>query len=77
MSLTDRFHIPKLAFAQSFDQASARKALRKLGVFAVAVTVVAALALIFAAGHPIISIWAALALVGWLFVAGAAIASGN
>ena len=34
--------------------------------------IVACLAVIFAAGHPIISIWVALIIVGWLFVAGAA-----
>jgi hypothetical protein len=46
-------------------------------IFAAVVTIIAALAVIFAAVHPIISIWAALIIVGWLFIAGAAIASAN
>jgi hypothetical protein len=46
-------------------------------IFAAVVTIIAALAVIFAAGHPILSIWAALIIVGWLFIAGAAIASAN
>ena len=37
--------------------------------------VTASLTLIFVAGHPIIAIWVALIIVGWLFIAGAAIAS--
>jgi hypothetical protein len=77
MSLTDKFHSPNLAFPQSFDQASVWKRFRALVIFAAVVTIIAALALIFAAGHPIISIWAALIIVGWLFIAGAAIASAN
>jgi hypothetical protein len=50
---------------------------RALVIFAAVVTIIASLAVIFAAGHPIISIWAALIIVGWLFIAGAAIGSGN
>ncbi|WP_146188318.1 hypothetical protein [Methylosinus sporium] len=44
---------------------------RALAVFALA-ALASASALLFAAGCPIIAIWAALALLGWLFLAGAA-----
>jgi len=51
--------------------------LRLLAILGIAAMIVASLAFIFAAGHPIIAIWVALIIVGWLFIAGAAIASGD
>jgi hypothetical protein len=48
-----------------------------LPILAFAATVTAFLTLIFVTGHPIIAIWVALIIVGWLFIAGAAIASGD
>ena len=68
MSLADKFHIPEPASIRKFSQGLALSQLRLLVILGI----VACLAFIFAAGHPIISIWVALIFVGWLFVAGAA-----
>ena len=46
-------------------------------ILAFAAAVTTFLTLIFRTGHPIIAIWVALAIVSWLFIAGATIASGN
>ncbi len=46
-----------------------------LTIVAVAAAPLLISALIFAAGHPILAIWAALVIVGWLFIVGAAKAS--
>jgi hypothetical protein len=72
MSLADKFHIPKPASIRNFSHGLALPQLRLLAILGIAAMIVAALAFIFAAGHPIISIWAALIIIGWLFVAGAA-----
>ena len=72
MSLADKFHIPKPASIRKFSHGLALPQLRLLVIFGIAAMIVASLVFIFAAGHPIISIWAALIIIGWLFVAGAA-----
>ena len=77
MSLADKFHIPKPASIRKFSHGLALPQLRLLVILGIAATIVASLAFIFAAGHPIIAIWVALIIVGWLFIAGAAIASGD
>jgi hypothetical protein len=43
--------------------------------FCVATGVIAVLALLFSAGHPVIAIWAASMFAAWLFIAGASMAS--
>jgi len=72
MSLADKFHIPEPASIRKFSHGLALPQLRLLVVLGIAAMIVASLAFVFAAGHPIISIWAALIIFGWLFLAGAA-----
>ena len=72
MSLADKFHIPEPASIRKFSQGLALSQSRLLVILGIAAMIVACLAFIFAAGHPIISIWVALIFDGWLFVAGAA-----
>lgn len=76
MSLTDKFD-PRPTVARDCDSLAVEQRSRAATTLLVAAVVFAILALIFAAGHPLIAIWAALILVGWLFIAGAAKASGD
>lgn len=76
MSLTDKF-APRPAVSQSCGFLAVKQRSRAATTLFAAGGVFAILALIFAAGHPIIAIWAALILAGWLFIAGAAQASGD
>ena len=71
MSLADKFHRPKVSFTRFFDFESVRRRLKAPAIFVGATLVVMTLALIFAAGFHIMSIWAALIVVVWLFIAGA------
>ncbi len=77
MSLADKFHGPIPASIRDFGMDLGRRLFRGLPILAFAVMVTAFLTLIFVTGHPIIAIWVALIIVGWLFIAGAAIASRN
>ena len=77
MSLADKFHGPIPASIRDFAVDLGRRWFRVLPVLAFAATVTAFLTLIFVTGHPIIAIWVALVIIGWLFIAGAAIASGD
>ncbi len=77
MSLADKFQGQIPASIRDFGVDLGRWWFRVLPIFAFVAAVTAFLTLIFIAGHPIIAIWVALAIVGWLFIAGAAKASGN
>jgi len=77
MSLADKFHGPIPASVRDFGVDLRRRWFKWLPILAFAATVTAFLTLIFVTGHPIIAIWVALIIVGWLFIAGAAIASGD
>jgi hypothetical protein len=72
MTLADKFHIPEPASIRKFSHCLALSQSRLLVILGIAAVIVASLSFLFAAGHPIISIWAALIIIGWLFVAGAA-----
>jgi len=77
MSLADKFHGPIPASIRDFGADLGRWWFIVLPILAFAAAVTAFLTLIFITGHPIIAIWVALAIVSWLFIAGAKIASGN
>jgi hypothetical protein len=77
MSLADKFHGPIPASIREFGGDLGRWWFRVLPILAFAAAVTTFLTLIFSTGHPIIAIWVALAIVSWLFIAGATIASGN
>ncbi len=77
MSQADKFHGPIPALIRDCSVDLGRRWFRVIPILAFAAAVIAFLTLVFITGHPIIAIWVALAIVGWLFVAGAAIASGN
>ncbi len=77
MSLADKFRGPIPVSTRDFGVDLGRRWFRGLPILAFAATVTAFLTLIFVAAHPIIAIWVALIIVGWLFIAGAAMASEN
>lgn len=70
MSLTDKLD-PRSAIDSPRSCGKSQPTQKLLALAAVAM----ALAFLFVAGHPVVAIWAALLLVGWLFLAGAAQAS--
>ena len=77
MSLSDKFHGPIPASIRDFGVDLGRWWFRVLPILALAAAVTVFLTLIVMTGHPIIAMWLALAIVSWLFIAGAAKASGD
>ena len=76
MSLVDKLHHgSKSVITVNFDFESTKRRLRLLATVSAAILTAAVLVIIFIAGHPIISIWLAGAILSWLFVLGATKAS--
>lgn len=65
----------KTFFRGNLDIRSAKHRLRVPVKAFVAILIVAALFTLFIKGHPIISVWSMLAILGWLFIFGASKAS--
>jgi hypothetical protein len=77
MSLSDKFHGPIPASIRDFGVDLGRWWFRVLPILAFGAAVTVFLTFIVMTGHPIIAMWFALAIVSWLFIAGAAKASGD
>ena len=76
MSLADKLHHnSKSVFTRNFDFKSTKRRVRLLATASTAILTAAVLVVIFIAGHPIISIWLAGAIVSWMFIQGASEAS--
>lgn len=75
MSLTDKVDELVPSVARERGPASIRPMSRAWVTLALVVIFAAILALLFFAGYTILSVWAAIAGFGWLFIAGAAKAS--
>lgn len=77
MSLTANLSDPNPTAARDGEPSPTRKPLGVSQLLLAATAVAAVLALVGVVINPIVSIWTALILIGWLFIAGAAQASGD